>query len=51
MEFLFTFCDVVFNIEYEEREGMESIVKFLDFGGVIYYYEGEELDGVLLSKG
>uniref|UniRef100_K1QS86 CTD small phosphatase-like protein 2 n=1 Tax=Magallana gigas TaxID=29159 RepID=K1QS86_MAGGI len=28
--------------EHEEREGMESIAKSLDFGGVTHYHEGEE---------
>lgn len=49
--FLLTFCDVVFYTEHEEREGMESIAKSLDFGGVTHYHEGEESDGASSSKG
>lgn len=49
--FLLTFCDIVFYTEPEEREGMESIAKSLDFGGVTHYHEGEESDGASSSKG
>jgi hypothetical protein len=35
----------------EEREGMESIAKSLDFGGWGDYQEGEESDGASSSKG
>lgn len=45
------FIDNVFNTEHEEREGMESIAKSLDFGGVTHYHEGEESDGASSSKG
>eukprot|EP00105_Crassostrea_gigas_P040109 XP_019924257.1 PREDICTED: CTD small phosphatase-like protein 2 [Crassostrea gigas] len=36
--------------EHEEREGMESIAKSLDFGGVTHYHEGEESDGASSTK-
>lgn len=45
------YFDVVFNTEHDEREGMESIAKSLDFGGVTHYHEGEESDGASSSKG
>lgn len=50
-KFWLMYSDVVFNTEHDEREGMESIAKSLDFGGVTHYHEGEESDGASSSKG
>ncbi|XP_062617151.1 CTD small phosphatase-like protein 3 [Saccostrea cucullata] len=36
--------------EYEEREGLETIAKSLDFGSMTVYQEGEESDGASSTK-
>ncbi|XP_061165537.1 CTD small phosphatase-like protein 2 isoform X2 [Saccostrea echinata] len=36
--------------EYEERDGLESIAKSLDFGSMTEYQEGEESDGASSTK-